>query len=186
MDAEKAVLRDTLRRERAALAAPYRAVATRRVNARLIGHFSPEPAVRVGGYAATTTELNIDPVLKHLIATYGQVYLPRVVNDLIVFAACTDLGALTTGFAGIREPTGEAIDVATLDVLLVPAVGLDAAGRRLGNGAGHYDRTLSKLAKHCVTIGVAFGVQLVEQIPTAAHDQPVKIVLTEHALRTPA
>lgn len=182
MNAAKAVLRDVLRRERAALASPYREDATARVNERLAQHPAIRAGLRIGGYAATPAELNIDNVLTHIIATHGQIYLPRVVEDHIEFSACVALGALEAGFAGIREPTGEAIAVATLDVLLVPGVGFDKTGQRLGHGAGHYDRTLAQLDPHCVTIGVAFGVQIVAQIPTEAHDRPVQMVLTEDAV----
>jgi len=181
VSAAKAVLRDVLRRERAALASPYREDATARVNERLAQHPAVRTGARIGGYAATPAELNIDNVLLHIITTHGQVYLPRVVDNRIEFCACSSLGTLETGFAGIREPTGEAISVASLDVLLIPGVGFDRTGQRLGHGAGHYDGALAQLAPHCVTIGVAFAVQIVAQIPTEAHDRPVQMVLTEDA-----
>ncbi|MEX2532863.1 MAG: 5-formyltetrahydrofolate cyclo-ligase [Nitriliruptoraceae bacterium] len=182
MSAAKVVLRDVLRRERAALPSPYREDATARVNERLTQHPAVRAGLRVGGYAATPAELNIDNVLARIIATHGQVYLPRVVDDHIEFCACDALNTLQAGFAGIREPIGEAISVATLDVLLIPGVGFDKTGQRLGHGAGHYDRILAQLGSHCVTIGVAFGVQIVTQIPTEAHDRPVQMVLTEGAV----
>lgn len=179
MSTAKAALRDVLRRERAALTEPYREDATARVNARLAEHPAVLTGPRIGGYAATPAELNIDQALTHIIATHGQVYLPRVVDDTLTFAACTALNGLKPGFAGIREPTGDAIDVSQLDVLLIPGVGFDTSGRRLGHGAGHYDRTLTQLAPECVTIGVAFSVQVVALIPTETHDRPVAMVVSE-------
>lgn len=65
------------------------------------------------------------------------------------------------------------------DVVIVPGLAFTAAGHRLGQGGGWYDRFLVGLAPHCVTIGVGFDEQLLEAIPTEAHDVTLDRVVTD-------
>jgi 5-formyltetrahydrofolate cyclo-ligase len=71
------------------------------------------------------------------------------------------------------------VDVALLDAVLVPGLAFTADGRRLGQGGGHFDRFLPRLRDDCVTIGVAFREQLVADLPVAAHDATVDVVITD-------
>ena len=70
------------------------------------------------------------------------------------------------------------------DVVLVPLTAFDRRCRRIGYGAGYYDRTLSGLRKRKVVIavGIAFAVQEVEAIPVNEHDQRLDLVLTEREI----
>ena len=63
------------------------------------------------------------------------------------------------------------------DALIVPLLGFTAAGQRLGQGGGHYDRWL---ADHpgVSAIGLAWDCQLMENLPHEAHDQPLSAVVT--------
>lgn len=63
-----------------------------------------------------------------------------------------------------------------LTMLVVPMVGFDAQGNRLGYGAGNYDRYLAQAPETCRIVGVAFAEQQVDAIPTEAHDIPLAIV----------
>jgi 5-formyltetrahydrofolate cyclo-ligase len=85
--------------------------------------------------------------------------------------------------AGVRVPrTGlRAVRNALLDVVIVPGLAFDRSGNRLGRGGGFYDRLLADatLLLALETAGVCFETQLVERVPTAVHDRPVGIVVTE-------
>jgi 5-formyltetrahydrofolate cyclo-ligase len=87
------------------------------------------------------------------------------------------------GAMNIPEPTGraEAVDP---DLLFVPLAAFDRRGRRIGYGAGHYDRTLARLraAKPIHAVGVAYAVSEVEAVPSESHDQPLDFILTENEL----
>jgi 5-formyltetrahydrofolate cyclo-ligase len=179
VSAAKAILRDQLRRERAALSSPYREEATARVNRRILDHPAVRTGRRIGAYAATAHELNIDLALEGIISLHTEVFLPRVEGDTLVFCAITQLSDLAAGFAGIREPAGPSIASDALDVLLVPGLGFDPTGRRIGYGGGYYDRTLAVLEPACVTIGIAFQPQILPVIPTEEHDLSVLCVLTD-------
>lgn len=183
MSNSKAQLRDLLRRTRATLTQPYRDDATARVNAHLAALPMAVRGVNMGGYAANRFELNIDPALTRLMAAGIHMHLPRVIQGEVAFAPCQSLDELVRGFASIREPVQMPVAVETLDVLLVPGVGFDLSGNRLGQGAGHYDRILARVAPSCVTIGVAFQQQIVPEIPVEPHDLPVRLLLTENGIQ---
>jgi 5-formyltetrahydrofolate cyclo-ligase len=67
---------------------------------------------------------------------------------------------------------------------LVPLVAFDRRCRRIGYGAGYYDRTLADLRKRKVVIavGIAFAAQEVAEIPFDEHDQRLDLVLTEREM----
>ena len=88
---------------------------------------------------------------------------------------------LAPGCFGILEPAPGClcpVKAKTIDVVIVPGVAFTTDGFRIGYGGGYYDRFL----KNCpaVTIGIAFDMQVVEQIPYDARwDVPLDYVVTE-------
>jgi 5-formyltetrahydrofolate cyclo-ligase len=70
---------------------------------------------------------------------------------------------------------------------LVPGVGFDLRGVRLGRGGGFYDRALATLrgSGPVLTVGLAFEVQVVERLPRESWDQPVDLLATERRVITP-
>lgn len=90
---------------------------------------------------------------------------------------------LRIGAYGIREPIAEDQDFddrsETLDLVLVPGVAFDRRGGRLGYGGGYYDRFLPRLRSGTITIGLAYDLQLVEQVPAETHDVPLDLLVTE-------
>lgn len=69
------------------------------------------------------------------------------------------------------------------DVLLIPLVGVDAGGYRLGHGGGYYDRTLAAMAPRPLAIGVGFEISRVPTIHPQPHDIRMDIVVTEQGAR---
>lgn len=67
----------------------------------------------------------------------------------------------------------------SLDVVVVPGLAFTAAGDRLGQGGGWYDRFLVEVAASCTTIGVGFAAQLVDELPVGDHDVRLDVVITE-------
>jgi 5-formyltetrahydrofolate cyclo-ligase len=67
------------------------------------------------------------------------------------------------------------------DLVLAPVLGFDRRGNRLGQGAGHYDRTLANLraTKPVFVLGLAFSGQEVDELPAEAHDERLDAILTE-------
>lgn len=80
---------------------------------------------------------------------------------------------------GIGEPTGpEFTDLESIDMIIVPGVAFDQEGNRMGRGRGFYDRLLSS-TPDAFKVGVAFGFQIVEQVPTEPFDIKMNIVIHE-------
>ena len=90
-------------------------------------------------------------------------------------ATPAELEDVPLGFRG-APPTAR--EVAALDVIVVPALALDASGNRLGYGAGFYDRTLPRFAA-ATKIGVAYDFQLLAEVPALPTDVPVDLVVTD-------
>lgn len=88
---------------------------------------------------------------------------------------------LKPGAYGILEPAFNPKrlgDPEKLDLAVVPGAAFDRDGGRLGRGEGYFDRFL-KEAGRAYKIGLAFKFQLVEKVPSEAHDVRVDEVLTE-------
>ncbi len=67
-------------------------------------------------------------------------------------------------------------------LILVPVVGFDRQGFRIGYGGGYYDRTLAALRPRPWTVGVGFAVSAVDTIHPQPHDQRLDLVITEEEL----
>lgn len=65
-----------------------------------------------------------------------------------------------------------------LDMIVVPLVAFDRTGARLGYGGGCYDRYLPTLSATCQIVGIAFGEQRINHVPTDAHDLPLPHIIS--------
>jgi 5-formyltetrahydrofolate cyclo-ligase len=82
----------------------------------------------------------------------------------------------------VRVPEDEP-DPAWPDVVVVPGLAFTLAGDRLGQGGGWYDRFLAGVRSGCVTIGVGFDVQVVDELPLEAHDVRLQHLVTDLGVR---
>ena len=139
----------------------------------------------VSGYWPMEDELDPRPLLMQLQRKGALVVLPAVQQGgrLLQFRLCDDLTCLPpAGAYGIPAPAANATPLVP-DILLVPLVGFDTAGYRLGMGGGYYDATLQGLRavveKKILAVGYAFAVQQVAELPHAAHDERLDWAVTE-------
>ena len=87
---------------------------------------------------------------------------------------------LVPGLRGTREPAeGEVVSPSEIDVYVVPALAADAAGRRLGRGGGAYDRALQRARPDALVVALLHDDEIVPEVPTEPHDQPVHVLVTE-------
>ncbi len=88
-------------------------------------------------------------------------------------------GKLSSSFKGIKEPKlfKQKIFKKNIDVILVPGVGFDERGFRIGYGAGFYDRFLNGV--RAVKVGVTFDCCIVDRVENSKNDEPVDVVITE-------
>lgn len=85
----------------------------------------------------------------------------------------------------IPEPT-TAPFTGNIDLILVPGVGFDTCGNRLGRGGGYYDRFINALSSHTTLVGVGYDFQFQEQVPTNRRDQKMHYLVfpTEGIVKT--
>jgi 5-formyltetrahydrofolate cyclo-ligase len=86
-----------------------------------------------------------------------------------------------SGPYGILQPPDDLpkADLSKPSVVLVPGVGFDRHGNRLGFGGGYYDRWLVGDGKGLPTVALAFDEQVLDAIPVKLHDVPVHLLVTD-------
>lgn len=140
----------------------------------------PEGAT-IGLYRADAYEAPASGYAKFFSEQGHQVALPWFADRAapMQFRAHTDPfgeSDLETGAFDLLQPNADAEQLVP-DVLFMPLVGFTAAGDRLGQGGGHYDRWL-EAHPGTVRIGLAWDCQLVESLPVEPHDVPLHAVVT--------
>jgi 5-formyltetrahydrofolate cyclo-ligase len=184
MTADRRALRRTARTARAALAAslspPVRRGLESALAAITLPHLGP-PAV-LGSYAALGDEVDPAALEQAAEALGWTLAFPRVVGDTPLTFHAVSYNSLEPGYRGLPEPPADSPTVRP-DVLLVPLLAADLAGNRLGQGGGHYDRTLAALRASgpLLAIGLAWDVQLVPAVPAEPWDQPLDAIATPTA-----
>jgi 5-formyltetrahydrofolate cyclo-ligase len=84
---------------------------------------------------------------------------------------------------GVRSPRdGRPIVISSIDLVVVPGLAFDARGNRLGRGGGYYDRFLKRLPPMTATVGLAFDVQIIDDVPVDERDIRVDMVVTDRRL----
>jgi 5-formyltetrahydrofolate cyclo-ligase len=128
----------------------------------------------VAGYHAAGSEIGLSRVA-------GVTLFPRVVPGApLSFHSGPATATLSvTGLSTIAEPPATA-PRSTPGVVLVPLLGVDRSGTRLGQGGGHYDRTLAALraAGPVLAVGVAWDCQRVDALPADPWDAPLDALAT--------
>lgn len=125
-----------------------------------------------------------EPDLSRLMNDRDKIWgLPRCIDQTLIWHRFEPRQqVLQPGSFGILEPdpASETLIAAQVDLILVPCVGCDRRGYRLGYGGGYYDRLLAdpQWAK-IPTIGITFDPMVVETLPTDAWDRPLSAICTE-------
>ena len=178
----KTALRHSVLLARRDLSADERRAASRAAAERLLRLPEVWRSGVVALYVATDDELDPSTAVPLLRERGIRTLFPRVRGEDLDLAEAHDPLALPGGFRGIGEPTGPAIDLSVVDVVVLPGIAYDLDGGRLGQGGGHYDRLLPLLAEDTVRIGLGFSCQVVPRVPREDHDEVVDIVVTDHAV----
>jgi 5-formyltetrahydrofolate cyclo-ligase len=127
-------------------------------------------------YYPTKNEVDISGLFQIFHKLGKSIYLPKVTDFHI--AKFTPETSLIKGYKGILEPEGLVENPEQIDICIIPGLGFDYLGNRIGHGGGWYDR-IFKIINFTEIIGVCFDSQVVTKIPTESHDKEVDIVITE-------
>lgn len=163
---------------------------------RFITHPAYKQAETVMWYIHCRSEVRTVPALLRELATGKRMVIPYCTkdeqgNNKLGLWWLEDFAELVPGMWGILEPPrqrwgegGKEIAPEQLDLIMVPGVGFDRDGGRLGNGAGYYDRLLMSVRADAVLIAVCYESQLFEQIAMEPHDVAMDTVMTEKTIYT--
>jgi 5-formyltetrahydrofolate cyclo-ligase len=173
----KAELRRALRARRAGRDDSERA----RAGEALAAHAAALGPGPIAAFVGVRDEPPTLPLLAALRARGVRVLLPLLRDDLDLEWAVFDgeAGRLVTGARGVLQPAGASLGldgIAEAALILAPALAVDAAGRRLGQGGGSYDRALARTS--APVLAVVFDDELLDAVPVQAHDRPVSGMLT--------
>jgi 5-formyltetrahydrofolate cyclo-ligase len=142
----------------------------------------------VSGFHPYQEEISVLPLLARLVSEGWLTALPVVMakGQPLTFRAWAPGEPTTRGVWDIHVPLATAAETAP-DVLLVPLLGFDRRGYRLGYGGGFYDRTLAILrrTKPIIAIGVAYADQELDEVPVAEYDEPLDWIMTERGVIEP-
>jgi 5-formyltetrahydrofolate cyclo-ligase len=186
----KSTLRRQLKAARSAVSLIQRRHAARASLRLALRHGLLLRAQRIGFYLPNGGEFDSHPVLNQALLMQRECYLPLVPRRgrILRFGRFNRNTRMTTNRYGIAEPIdARPIRARQLDLLLIPLVGFDHQGYRLGMGGGYYDATLAfmhhrRLWRKPRLVGVAYECQRVAMLPHDPWDMPLDAVLTERQL----
>jgi 5-formyltetrahydrofolate cyclo-ligase len=181
----KTSLRSELRNRRNSLSAPVRATYDKAIRQHLSRLVKIRQPGSIACYWPFNGEPDVTPLYKQLIADGCKLALPVVSgnNDRSMkFHAWDTHTRLAKNKYGIPEPQASAvIPLANFDMLIVPLVGYDRHGSRLGMGSGYYDRHLEPLRDLStpLRLGIAYSLQETDPIDSNSWDIPLHGVVNE-------
>ena len=179
---DKQNLRRTIRLRQAELPDAYVRDASERIQQRILAMPAYREARSIFLYLHMRGEPATDGVLRRAFADGKAVYVPKCVSRTEMLAVrIRGTEGLVPGAFGIPEPAEieETVSAAETDLILVPCLAAAKDGRRLGHGAGYYDRFLAAPGAADRAVCLCFSRLLCEEIPTEGTDVRIPLVITD-------
>ena len=191
---KKDKLRKALKKQRSQLSLEQQSQKSQNIAQHVLNSKIFKAAHRVGYYHAVQGEA--DPQILFTLHKQKKFYLPVLTNDpslpALLFAPVSPTTQYQNNIFTIPEPICEVSDMLRaedLDLLIVPLLGFDKNGNRLGMGGGFYDRTLSykqeNPEKKPVLMGFAYDFQEISSLQAETWDIGLDWIATESALYNP-
>ena len=144
----------------------------------LIDELGPE---RIGIYLKSTKsrEVHTDIIIQQLFSTQRKLFIPRITDQpgIMEFTKYEPESILTTNSWGIPEVLDVEPVEFTAEMIIIPMLGGDFRGYRMGYGKGYYDRFLE--GKELIKIGLCPSSCLINIIPTDSYDVKMNYIITE-------
>lgn len=182
----KQQIRAELKEKRASLSRERRKEYSRRICDNLRAFIKTEKPKAIYFYYPLGSEVNLLPLAEELLSegfsTEGRmIAFPRTCGETMDFYPVTSLSDFAEGSFHIMEPVGEAPLTEKEPLVLVPGLGFDRKGNRMGYGKGFYDRYFARFPS-CRKIGASFETQIIEEIPAEPHDIFMDFIVTEKGI----
>lgn len=180
----KKSLRYKLLKKRDSLKAEEKKIKEAAIRKRLFALKEFKDAGSILFYASFRSEVDTMCSIKNALKLNRRVILPVVDSkkrELNLYEI-KDVSELAASYMGIPEPSvtrGRKINLADIDIAIVPGAGFDVKGNRIGYGAGYYDKLLSKSKRHMAKIALAFEEQIVPLVPNEQHDVKIDKIITD-------
>lgn len=174
---DKVQLRKELLRQRSGLSEELKLSISTKVSGNLKVYIEASNANKIGSYSPIQGEIDIEEIENKIPRV--RFYFPKVVDP---YSKILGWGVrpLKPGFKNISEPTEASLDQ-DLDMLLVPCIGFNDDGYRLGYGGGYYDRYLNSLKIKPHIVGVSYAHSRAIFV-TEIHDHKLDAVITESGI----
>ncbi|RDH42047.1 5-formyltetrahydrofolate cyclo-ligase [Zooshikella ganghwensis] len=193
MNPTRKTLRTTLRQKRRQLSKQQQQLASERLLTHLKKNLTFIKSKTVAVYIASDGEINLTPTIRFLWKLGKQVFLPVLRPDThnkLWFVHYQPHTNLILNNFNIPEPTRRGNSIIApwaLDLVLLPLVGFDIHGGRLGMGGGFYDRTFAFIQarptlRHPKLMGVAHACQRVDKLSVASWDIPLNAIVTDQQM----
>jgi 5-formyltetrahydrofolate cyclo-ligase len=179
-------IRKVLRQKKEAMLPEDRLEKSRRICRHLMGLIRDKETVLV--YTSKEMEVNTKPLITALFRQKNPVVVPIIVKEDVSLrlSYLRDFSALVPSTFGVPEPIGNEIPALAEDIgtIILPMLGFDRNGGRIGYGAGYYDRFLSKYRGRR-QIGIAFACQEFDGLPVDENDIRMDYIITEDGIVYP-
>ena len=178
----KICLRQELKNLRESLSSPQREMNANAAETKVLNLPEWKKAKVVCLYASFKGELPTTQLLQNVLSSEKKCVLPKVNSDgLPEVYEIKSFQDLELSSLEILEPkkTCQRIDPVQIEFFLVPGIGFDRQGNRLGHGSGFYDRLLAQANPKAFLLGYSYDFQVIDAIPHEAHD------IAMHAVATP-
>jgi 5-formyltetrahydrofolate cyclo-ligase len=180
-DAKRA-LRAELRERRQMMSQAARDAAAEGIRAQLDALVDRFGARSISCFLSIPSEPATRDFVARAVARGIRVLLPITRKDgLLDWIVATPDGDITEGMFGLPEPVGEVlgpIAVNDVDLMVIPAAAVDRRGMRLGWGRGYFDKTIGSMERCPPVYAVVFDSEVLDEVPSDRHDQPVTGVVT--------
>ena len=167
---------------------------SQRICQKVIEQPSYQCAKTVMWYVGCRSEVRTQTIIKQELSQGRRIVVPYCTQDAhgqnqLGLWQLSDFSELISGRWGILEPpesrwheSGKQVAIEELELIIVPGVGFDRRGGRLGNGQGYYDNFLQQVSAATRVQGVCFESQLFDFIPMEETDVAMDFVFTQSAI----
>ncbi len=175
--------RERLIAARMAIPVASRRAVRERVHAVLMAEVPELRGSTIGFYWPFRAEIDLVACVRDLTAVEGAAALPVVVAKAqpLAFWRWRHGMEMRPGIWDIPVPA--VAEAVAPDCLLVPLVGFDDQGYRLGYGGGYYDRTIPTLPRRPLLVGIGYASQHLPSVRPQPHDLPMDAIVTEDGIR---
>ncbi|MFA5792843.1 MAG: 5-formyltetrahydrofolate cyclo-ligase [Candidatus Gracilibacteria bacterium] len=176
---QKKDLRVHLREKRKAIQPALRAEKSKKIAEIFLKLKEVTDANSILFYVSKADEVETHDLIKDCIKRGVKVFVPKVNGEELLICPILNFDELSLGAYGLLEPCSIANTAhpKDIDLIVVPGIGFDKNGNRIGSGKGFYDKLLKDTRGQ--KIGFAFSEQIVDALPNEEHDVPLDLIVTD-------